>query len=130
MNGDAVNPDDFFDRMAADLDAVELVPDDVLHELVTGSGSCMVLYRLELEPEWSGDDLTDRELAARVCAGCPVRRECLELELRTSGDATLGVWGALPADDVRELYPVWRSRRRRRGGRSDDQTGPVGGERA
>src|ERR1700741_706706 len=111
---------DYFEQLAARLDAFELVPDDVLFELVTRDGSCTVLYRLDLEPEWTGDALTDRELAARICAGCPVRDACLELELRTSGDATLGVWGALPAEDVRAVYPVWRSRRRRRGGQLGD----------
>ena len=29
--------------------------------------------------------MPDRALAARMCAGCPVQRECLELELRTDG---------------------------------------------
>jgi WhiB family transcriptional regulator, redox-sensing transcriptional regulator len=111
MNGD--NRDDVIHEIADKLDAVERVPDDVLHKVVTRDGSCMWLYRLDLQPEWSGDDLTDRETASRICAGCPVQRECLELELRTSGAATLGVWGALPADDVRALYPVWRSRRQR-----------------
>lgn len=134
MNGtDAVNPDDYFIHLATDLDDFESVPDDVLFDLVTRDGSCMVLYRLDLEPEWSGDDLSDRETAAWICAGCPVRRECLELELRTSGDATLGVWGALPADDVRALYPEWQSRRRRRGGQLGDEpggTGARGGEGA
>lgn len=116
-------PDDFVQQLAAGLDAVEHVPDGVLGELVTRDGSCMSLDRLAHEPDWSGDDLADREIAARICAGCPVQRECLELELRTSGDATLGVWGALPAEDVRALYPVWRSRRR--GDRAAE-----GGERA
>jgi WhiB family redox-sensing transcriptional regulator len=116
-----INPDDPVDHTAARLDAVEHVPDDVLYDVVTRDGSCMVLYRQEREPEWSGDDLTDREIAARICAGCPVQLECLELELRTSGEATLGVWGALPADAVRELHPVWRARRQRRA---------AGGERA
>lgn len=121
MNGaDGVDPDDFFLVMAAELDGVELAPDDVLNELVTRDGSCMVLYRLDVAPEWSGDDVDDRETAARICVGCPVRRECLELELRTSGDATLGVWGALPAEDVRALFPVWRSRRRS-GGRGGER---------
>jgi WhiB family transcriptional regulator, redox-sensing transcriptional regulator len=128
MNGHIpVDPDEFFTQVAAGLDGLKSVPDDVLSEVVTRDGACMVLYRLELEPEWIGDDLTDRELAARVCARCPVRRECLELELRTSGDATLGVWGALPAEDVRALYPVWQSRRRRGGGQLGDDTGGVGG---
>jgi WhiB family redox-sensing transcriptional regulator len=122
-----VNPEEYFTQLAAGLDALADVPDDVLFDVVTRDGACMVLLRLELEPEWTGDDLTDRELAARICADCPVRRECLELELRTSGDATLGVWGALPAEDVRALYPVWRSRRQRRGGQLGDEPGGVGG---
>lgn len=129
----AVNPDDFFEVIAAKLDHLAHVPDDVLSEIVTGNGSCTLLYRLDLEPEWTGDALTDRELAARICADCPVRRECLELVLRTSGDSTLGVWGALPAEDVRAVYPVWRSRRGRRGGHlgdhdSDRSDGQDGGQ--
>lgn len=133
MNGHApVNPDGFFEHTAESLDGFEQVPDAVLWNVVTRDGVCMLLFRLDLEPEWTGDDLTDRETAARICAGCPVRRECLELELRTSGEATLGVWGALPADDVRALYPVWRSRRQRRGGQlgddTDSGTGQAGGQ--
>ena len=116
-----VDPEEYYTQAAADLDGLADAPDDVLFDVVTRDGACMVLFRLELEPEWTGDDLTDRELAARVCADCPVRRECLELELRTSGDQTLGVWGALPAEDVRALYPVWRSRRRRHGGQLGDE---------
>src|SRR6266498_2882298 len=118
MNG--VNPDDFFEAVAARLDRFELVPDEVLWEIVTRDGACVQLYRLDLEPEWARDELTDRELAARICAHCPVQWECLELQLRISGEHALGVWGALPADDVRALHPVWWSRRqsqgRRRGG--------------
>lgn len=117
----AVNPGDGFEVIAARLDRFELVPDDVLCQVVTRDGACMVLWQLGLEPQWTGDELTDRELAARICADCPVRWECLELVLRTSGEHTLGVWGALPAQDVRALYPVWRSRRRCRGGHVGDQ---------
>jgi WhiB family redox-sensing transcriptional regulator len=130
----SVDPDEFFTQVAAGLDRFEQVPDEVLFQVVTRDGSCMVLYRLDLEPEWSGDELSDRETAARICAGCPVRDECLELELRTSGDATLGVWGALPAEDVRAVWPVWRSRRRRCGGQLGDEhsgkAGARGGEGA
>jgi WhiB family redox-sensing transcriptional regulator len=120
----AVNPDDFFEVIAAKLDQFELVPDDVLWEIVTRDGACVQLYRLNLEPEWARDELTGRELATLICANCPVQLECLELQLRTSGEQTLGVWGALPADDVRALYPVWRSRRHRAGqvdNEADDQ---------
>jgi WhiB family transcriptional regulator, redox-sensing transcriptional regulator len=122
----AVNPDDFSEVIAAGLDRFEHVPDDVLWELVTRDGACMLRARLDLEPEWTGDALADRELAARICADCPVRLECLDLELRTSGDQTLGVWGALPAEDLRAVYPVWRLRRRRRGGHLGDQHGNQG----
>lgn len=111
--------------VVAGLDAVELVPDDVLNTIVTRDGACMDLYRHDEPPEWSGEDLTDRQAAAQICGGCPVQRECLELVLRTSGTATLGVWGALPAEDVRELHPLWRSRREQ----SADHGGQ-GGERS
>ena len=49
----AVNPDDFYEAIAAQLDRFELVPDDVLWETVTRDGSCVQLYRLDLEPEWA-----------------------------------------------------------------------------
>ena len=111
----AVNPVDYVEVNASRLDRLTDVPNDVLVDIVARDGSCMLLYQLDLEPERTGEELSDRELAARVCADCPVRDECLELELRTSGDQTLGVWGALPADDVREIYPVWQARRGRGG---------------
>jgi WhiB family transcriptional regulator, redox-sensing transcriptional regulator len=101
----------YFEELAARLDRFEHVPDDVLLEIVTHDGSCMWLYANDLEPDWLGDDFTDRELAARICGGCAVRSACLEVELRTAGDQSLGVWGALPAEDIRALYPVWRARR-------------------
>ncbi|HEX5114315.1 MAG TPA: WhiB family transcriptional regulator [Pseudonocardiaceae bacterium] len=119
----SVNRRSDLDSVAAELDALTPVPDGVLLDLVTRDGSCMESYRADDEPEWSGDDLTDRDVAARICAGCPVRRECLELQLRTSGAATLGVWGALPAEDVRALFPVWQARRQPSGT-------AAGGERA
>jgi len=119
----AVNPDDYFEALAAELGRYALVPDDVLWEIVTRDGTCMALYRLDLEPDWTGNDRTDRALAARICAGCPVRRECLELELRTTGDHTMGVWGALPAEDVRAVYPAWLAWRRRHGGHVGEQDG-------
>jgi WhiB family transcriptional regulator, redox-sensing transcriptional regulator len=122
MNGHMpVDPEEYFTQVAAGLDGLALVPDDVLWEIVTRDGACMVLSRLDIEPLWTRDELTDRELAARICEHCPVRWECLELQLRTSGEHTLGVWGALPAEDVRALYPVWRARRHRRDGQDGGQ---------
>ncbi|HEX6360686.1 WhiB family transcriptional regulator [Actinophytocola sp.] len=117
------NSDVVLGVVAGWLDRFERVPDDVLWEIATRDGACMQLSRSDIEPVWTQNEATDRELAAQICANCPVQWECLELQLRTSGDQTLGVWGALPAEDVRALYPVWRSRRRQRGTLPGDQNG-------
>ena len=62
-------------------------------------------------PRWLHQAGSDRELAARLCAGCPVQLECLELELRMFGEHTVGVWGALDEDGRRALYSYWRRAR-------------------
>ncbi len=117
-----VNPDDFEDfadyltALAVELDRYANVPDDVLEGIVRRDGSCMWLYSTGDAPAWTGDNLTDRELAAVICAGCTAQLACLELELRTAGPCTLGVWGALSEDDRRALYPIWRARRTRTNG--------------
>lgn len=89
-------------------------------------------------PIWDSDGPSNRDLAARLCASCPVRRECLEFELRLGGAQTVGVWGGLAEDDRRALHahvtgphrprPVLRperrqDRRRGRGGIVDALTG-------
>ena len=53
--------------------------------------------------------MPDRALKARMWAGCPVQRECLELEFRTAGAATTGVWGG---PGGRRGRCRWRPRRR------------------
>jgi WhiB family redox-sensing transcriptional regulator len=63
------------------------------------------------KPTSTGGKTTDRELAASICAGCPVTGECLELEFRTAGSTTLGVWGALAEEDRRAAYLAWLQRR-------------------
>jgi WhiB family transcriptional regulator, redox-sensing transcriptional regulator len=103
--------DCYFEELAARLDRFAHVPDDVLWTIVTGENACMWLFASELEPDCVGDALTDREAAALLCAGCTVTWACLELELRSQGGQALGVWGGLPAEDIRALYPVWRARR-------------------
>jgi WhiB family redox-sensing transcriptional regulator len=92
------------------LDRVRWVPRAVLGEVVIADGACMRAYAEGAPPQLTGLDTPDRELAARLCAGCPVQDECLEMELRMAGSDTTGVWGALPEDDRRALYPVWRQR--------------------
>jgi WhiB family redox-sensing transcriptional regulator len=107
---------------AAELDALARVPDDVLSRLVAAHGLCLWEITHGDPPMWTGEDNPDRELAARLCAGCPVRRECLEFELRTGGEESAGVWGGLSEDDRRALHQVWQARRARReekGGETD-----------
>jgi WhiB family redox-sensing transcriptional regulator len=74
-------------------------------------------------PRWLFDAETNRELAAQLCAGCPVQDQCLELELRLSGAQTVGVWGALNEDDRRALFPHWQRTRN-----CDPNTTTNGGE--
>jgi WhiB family transcriptional regulator, redox-sensing transcriptional regulator len=112
-----MNDEEIFEEVAARLDDLEGAPIVTLSNLVTREGACMSIHMGTEEPIWMGDKATDRELAAHICAGCPVPDECLELEFRTAGFATLGVWGALAEDDRRAAYLAWL---RRRGGRSRD----------
>ncbi|ONI92958.1 transcription factor WhiB [Saccharothrix sp. ALI-22-I] len=105
-------------EIAWELDRLRWVPSVVLAVVVERDGLCMADFP-DLPP-WVDEEMTDRELAARMCAGCPVRDECLELALRTAGADTVGVWGGLAADDRRELHPHWlrRGERVERGPRS------------
>jgi WhiB family redox-sensing transcriptional regulator len=95
--------------IAARLDRWRWVPRAVLVELVTRDGLCMWAYDRD-ELLWQAGDLTDGELAALMCAGCPVQDACLELELRATGPNTVGVWGAMTETDRRALYPLWAAR--------------------
>ncbi|MCX4694473.1 WhiB family transcriptional regulator [Streptomyces sp. NBC_01408] len=53
-----------------------------------------------------GEDREERDAAAkRVCAGCPVRAECLEHALRTR--EPFGVWGGL-TEEERRARPALR----------------------
>jgi WhiB family redox-sensing transcriptional regulator len=97
-------------RVAARLDRLRRVPLSVLAELVSRDGACMWPAATD-EPPWSSDDLSDREFANRQCGGCTVRDACLELDLRTAGADTVGVWGGLTDDDRRALHPLWKQRR-------------------
>lgn len=100
-----------YEDLAAELDEFAMVPTEVLADWVTAQGRCLWETTFGEPPECTGADGPDRELAARQCAGCPVRAECLELELRTGGADTVGVWGALNEDDRRALHQVWICRR-------------------
>lgn len=113
-----------YERLAAELDELPAVPTEVLADWVTARGRCLWETTFGEPPEWTGQDEPDRELATRLCTGCPVPGECLEWELRLGGAQTVGVWGALNTDDRRALHKVWSSRNREDiARRPDDQDG-------
>ena len=101
--------DDRLSEIVARLDRLVHVPTDVLANIVMEHGACVWCYGEADSPPLTGEDNADREFAARICAGCPVQDECLELELRYAGRDTVGVWGALAEQDRRALYPLWRA---------------------
>lgn len=108
------------------LDRLRWVPRSVLAHLVNKDGLCHWIFPASDPPEPTGTDTADRELAAAYCAGCPVRDECLELELRTAGEDTVGVWGAMPDADRRALYRHWQQRGERAEPNQADVAGPIG----
>jgi len=87
------------------------VPDSVLAGRVLADGLIWQMPR--------DNDLTaaaeaadpDRDLAARLCAGCPVQDECLELDLRWRGGRPAGVVAGLTESDRRTLHPLWTADR-------------------
>lgn len=115
--------DDRAKRAAAALDGLAAVPDDLLSDLVSRHGRCLWEITAGDPPAWSGESFPDRDLAGRLCAGCPVLPECLEFELRTAGAETVGVWGGLTEDDRRALHAVWAIRRTRDQQTTDDTDG-------
>ena len=111
-----------FERRATDLDGLAAVPTEFLLDLVEEGGTCWWEVMSGDPPDIGDEVMPDRALAARMCAGCPVQRECLELELRTTGAETAGVWGGLCEVDRRALHTAWR-RHRDRAARSSDSDG-------
>lgn len=118
--------DERLTEIATSLQPLHEVPRDLLADLVWRRG-LSTWWAMQGEPPTpTGDERADRELASRLCAGCPVQAECLELELRLHGTDTTGVWGALSQQDRRALYPLWREH----GGhdKPDDRDDRDGGE--
>lgn len=103
------NPE--YGAMAARLDRLQEVPTEVLNTTVVLNGLCLWGLWPAAEPDWEDCAPSDRALAERLCEGCPVIDQCLELDLRTAGASTTGVWGALAEDDRRALHPAWQHHR-------------------
>jgi WhiB family transcriptional regulator, redox-sensing transcriptional regulator len=57
----------------------------------------------------TGKAIDQADEAKLVCAGCPVRRQCLEYAIGTGQE---GIWGATTEDERRSLR---RAQQRRRG---------------
>ena len=118
---DERSPD--FERQAAELERLARVPTELLLDVVEEGGTCWWEVMGGDPPNIPNGAMPDRALAARMCAGCPVQRECLDLELRTAGAATTGVWGGLCEVDRRALHTAWRARRDRAARSSDAHGG-------
>jgi WhiB family redox-sensing transcriptional regulator len=121
------NDQDRLRRIVERLDRLIDVPTEVLAGIVKRDGLCLWAVPEGDPPELTGRDTPDRELASWLCAGCPVQDECLELDLRWAGPDTVGVWGALPEQDRRDLYPLWRARGHTPGRPGNGQTGRFSG---
>ena len=113
-----------YDAMAAHLDRWRQVPTDVLSALVMRRGLCLWGLWPAEEPDWDDCAPSDRDLAAWLCVGCPVIDQCRELDLRTAGACTTGVWGALPEDDRRALHRAWQHHRQHQN-TPDQEGGPT-----
>jgi WhiB family transcriptional regulator, redox-sensing transcriptional regulator len=114
-----------YEAMAAHLDRWRQVPTDVLSALVMRRGLCLWGLWPAEEPDWDDCAPSDRDLAAQLCAGCPVIDQCRELDLRTAGACTTGVWGALPEDDRRALHRAWQHHRQHQLTSEDQEGGPT-----
>ncbi len=83
--------------------------DDALGAAIRGAAACLEPQEDGQAPGWLHDEYTDPDLAVRLCAGCPVRDECTELELRLADDRAVGVWGAYGEGGRQALHRVWRT---------------------
>jgi WhiB family redox-sensing transcriptional regulator len=57
--------------------------------------------RLFFAPGESGEAVETTAPARRICAGCPVKSDCLEYALETN--QRFGIWGGLTPDERRPL---------------------------
>lgn len=110
-------PDARLSAIVTRLDRWRPVPTTVLNAIVSRDGGCSRIFAAA--PFRPSGPMTDRELAEWTCADCGQLDACLELELRTAGADTVGVWGGLSEQDRRALYSLWLAHRERDGGADD-----------
>jgi WhiB family redox-sensing transcriptional regulator len=100
--------DDEVSAVVARLRRLRDVDDDALGAAIRGAGACLEPQEDGEAPGWLYDEYTDPDLAVRLCAGCPVRDECTELELRLAGDRAVGMWGAYGEAGRQALHRLWQ----------------------
>ena len=101
--------DDEVSAVVARLRRLRGVDDDALGAAIRWAGACLEPREDGQAPGWLHDEYTAPDLAVRLCAGCPVRDECTELELRLAGDRSVGMWGAYGEHGRRAIHRVWRA---------------------
>uniref|UniRef100_UPI0031E32505 WhiB family transcriptional regulator n=1 Tax=Saccharothrix mutabilis TaxID=33921 RepID=UPI0031E32505 len=106
-----MTPGEKYEAIAADLDRLAHVPNEVLQDIVLDGAECLWAYAED--SEGPGVPASGRPLSE---IGCPVWRACLELELRTPGPYSGGVCSGLSDEDFVALHQVWFARRVRMGG--------------
>jgi WhiB family redox-sensing transcriptional regulator len=101
--------DDEVSAVVARLRLLRSVDDDALGAAIRGAAACLEPQEDGQAPGWLHDEYTDPDLAVRLCAACPVRDECTELELRLAGDRAVGMWGAYGEGGRQALHRVWQT---------------------
>jgi len=94
--------------VVARLRRLRSVSNEALGAVIRGRGACLEPLPNGVAPGWLHDEYTDPDLAASLCARCPVRDECTELELRLADDHLVGLWGAYGEHGRRALHRLWR----------------------
>ncbi|OLT38995.1 hypothetical protein BJF85_07110 [Saccharomonospora sp. CUA-673] len=103
--------EEFLAEVVASLDDLAHVPIETLTRAIGRHGVCGWIDVAADGPVWTGDVHADRLMAAPLCSGCPVRRECLEWEFRTTEGVKLDVWGLLDRDGHEVAHQLWLWRR-------------------
>jgi WhiB family redox-sensing transcriptional regulator len=101
--------DDEVSAVVARLRRLRGVDDDALAAAIHRAAACLEQQENGQTPGWLHDEYTDPDLAVRLCARCPVRDECTELELRLAGDRAVGMWGAYGEGGRQALHRVWQA---------------------
>lgn len=97
-----------------------LAPSEALEAEVRGEGDCYSglsdpedWFLLDNADSYAPSRIADREVAERLCRGCPVLARCRALSFEVGSP---GVMGGLSSGDRAELRPLWTDLRQRLSG--------------